>query len=121
MLANLFGNNQGVAQLFLGMFLKLTANIHILGPLAGRGKTRFWCHSERSEESLFDLSPMHREILRFAQNDKRTFSAACSAVPLSEHYKCGFRGSSQKPRTSENEGGAAIGTCQATRSKGKSL
>ena len=47
----------------------------------GCGKTRFWCHSERSEESLFDLSPMHREILRFAQNDKRTFSAACSAVP----------------------------------------
>jgi hypothetical protein len=39
------------------------------------------CHSERSEESLFDLSPMHREILRFAQNDKRTFSPACSAVP----------------------------------------
>src|SRR5258708_12446202 len=43
----------------------------------GCGKTRFWCHSERSEESLFDLNPMHREILRFAQNDKRTFSAAC--------------------------------------------
>src|SRR5271167_4865150 len=56
------------------------------------GKTRFWCHSERSEESLFDLSPMHREILRFAQNDKRTFSAAASAVPKSKgkergHYR----------------------------------
>src|SRR5258707_6286489 len=50
----------------------------------GGGKTRFWCHSERSEESLFDLSPMHREILRFAQNDKRTFSAACEAVPYKE-------------------------------------
>jgi hypothetical protein len=33
MLANLFGNNQGVAQLFLGMFFKLPGNIHILGPL----------------------------------------------------------------------------------------
>jgi hypothetical protein len=46
----------------------------------GCGKIRFWCHSERSEESLFDLSPMHREILRFAQNDKRTFSAASLAA-----------------------------------------
>jgi hypothetical protein len=32
-----------------------------------------WRHSERSEESLFALSPIHREILRFAQNDKRRF------------------------------------------------
>src|SRR5258707_8681823 len=56
----------------------------------GCGKTRFWCHSERSEESLFDLSPMHREILRFAQNDKRTFSAACSAVPRGMQYQRGF-------------------------------
>jgi hypothetical protein len=32
-------------------------------------KPGLWCHSERSEESLFALSPMHREILRFAQND----------------------------------------------------
>jgi hypothetical protein len=30
-----------------------------------------FCHSERSEESLFDLRPgKEREILRFAQNDK---------------------------------------------------
>src|SRR5258708_19704759 len=56
----------------------------------GCGKTRFWCHSERSEESLFDLSPMHREILRFAQNDKRTFSAASSAVPSGGWVLCGF-------------------------------
>jgi hypothetical protein len=27
---------------------------------------------------------MHREILRFAQNDKRTFSAACEAVPYKD-------------------------------------
>src|SRR5260221_1957052 len=50
----------------------------------GCGKTRFWCHSERSEESLFDLSPMHREILRFGQNDKRTFSAGSEAVPYKD-------------------------------------
>jgi hypothetical protein len=50
----------------------------------GCGKSRFWCHSERSEESLFDLSPMHREILRFAQNDKRTFSAASLAADMLE-------------------------------------
>src|SRR5882672_856463 len=55
------------------------------------GKTRFWCHSERSEESLFDLSPMHREILRFAPNDKRTFSAASSAVPYRIENECGFK------------------------------
>ena len=53
------------------------------------GKTRFWCHSERSEESLFDLGPMHREILRFAQNDKRTFSAACEAVPYEDSRNAG--------------------------------
>src|ERR1700730_8730875 len=39
------------------------------------------CHSERSEESLFDLSvskDTRREILRFAQNDiSLSFSAAC--------------------------------------------
>jgi hypothetical protein len=39
-------------------------------------KPAFWCHSERSEESLFDLSPIHTEILRSAQNDRSTFSAA---------------------------------------------
>jgi hypothetical protein len=32
-----------------------------------------WCHSERSEESLFDPSAIHREILRFAQNDREYF------------------------------------------------
>src|SRR5258708_11360697 len=67
----------------------------------GCGKTRFWCHSERSEESLFDLSPMHREILRFAQNDKRTFSGASEAVtykqsrdttwPLAQHFRIQYR------------------------------
>jgi hypothetical protein len=36
-------------------------------------KPNFWCHSKRSQESLFALSPIHREILRFAQNDKRNF------------------------------------------------
>src|SRR5260221_9455327 len=56
----------------------------------GCGKTRFWRHSERSEESLFDLSPMHGEILRFAQNDKRTFSAASSAVTKSPCKQDGF-------------------------------
>jgi hypothetical protein len=30
-----------------------------------------FCHSERSEESLFDLTPQkEREIPRFARNDK---------------------------------------------------
>ena len=48
----------------------------------GCGKIRFLCHSERSEESLLDLSPMHGEILRFAQNDELTFSAASSAATL---------------------------------------
>src|SRR5579864_5086462 len=31
---------------------------------SGRGKTPLFCHSERSEESLFDVSQTHREILR---------------------------------------------------------
>src|SRR6478752_7476581 len=38
------------------------------------------CHSERSEESLFDpsIEKKPREILRFAQNDSGfSFSAAC--------------------------------------------
>jgi len=35
-------------------------------------KGALFCHSERSEESLLDLSARkEREILRFAQNDKR--------------------------------------------------
>jgi len=41
-------------------------------PTIGRQATEnFLCHSERSEESLFDLSreKKSREILRFAQND----------------------------------------------------
>ena len=37
-----------------------------------RLREKYVCHSERSEESLFDLSSMHREILRFAQNDTKT-------------------------------------------------
>jgi len=45
----------------------------------GRGKKVSFCHSERSEESLFDLSIEKKqgEILRFAQNDRVFgFSAA---------------------------------------------
>ena len=44
-----------------------------------------FCHSERSEESLFDLSPgKEREIPRFARNDKRncilrSLKSACTA------------------------------------------
>jgi hypothetical protein len=34
------------------------------------GKSKTVCHSERSEESLFDLSIRSNEILGFAQNDK---------------------------------------------------
>jgi hypothetical protein len=48
----------------------------------GCGKKALVCHSERSEESLFDLSigkEKKGEILRFAQNDRVLgFSAACS-------------------------------------------
>jgi iron complex transport system substrate-binding protein len=37
----------------------------------GCGKSNLFCHSERSEESLFDLSPRKEgEIPRFARNDK---------------------------------------------------
>jgi hypothetical protein len=36
------------------------------------GKSNLFCHSERSEESLFGLSPTkEREIPRFARNDKK--------------------------------------------------
>jgi hypothetical protein len=45
-------------------------------------KKASFCHSERSEESLFDLSigKKQREILRFAQNDNVfSFSGACIA------------------------------------------
>ena len=39
----------------------------------GCGKSNLFCHSERSEESLFGLSPRkEREIPRFARNDKRS-------------------------------------------------
>src|ERR1700688_750436 len=38
----------------------------------GCGKSSQFCHSERSEESLFDLRPRkEREIPRFARNDKK--------------------------------------------------
>ena len=38
---------------------------------AGREEVNLFCHSERGEESLFDLSlRKEREILRFARNDK---------------------------------------------------
>ena len=38
----------------------------------GCGKSDLFCHSERSEESLFDLSPRKEgEIPRFARNDKK--------------------------------------------------
>jgi len=38
---------------------------------SGCGKGSLFCHSERREESLFDLSPRkEREIPRFARNDK---------------------------------------------------
>src|ERR1700674_1998005 len=38
----------------------------------GCGKSSLFCHSERSEESLFDLTPRNeREIPRFARNDKK--------------------------------------------------
>jgi len=39
----------------------------------GRGNNYLFCHSERSEESLFDVSTENkqRQILRFAQTDKR--------------------------------------------------
>jgi hypothetical protein len=45
------------------------------------GKSHLFCHSERSEESLFDVnSKKEREISRFARNDKKvgTFSASSS-------------------------------------------
>jgi putative membrane protein insertion efficiency factor len=39
----------------------------------GRGKSDFFYHSERSEESLFGLSPRKEgEIPRFARNDKKS-------------------------------------------------
>src|SRR6202140_5578366 len=39
----------------------------------GCGKSSLFCHSERSEESLFDLTPgREREIPRSARNDKRS-------------------------------------------------
>jgi hypothetical protein len=43
-----------------------------ISALTGCGKTYHFCHSERSEESLFDLKVENkeREILRSAQNDK---------------------------------------------------
>jgi hypothetical protein len=46
-----------------------------------RGK--MFCHSERSEESLFDLSVKKQgEILRFAQNDNTlSFTADESPTP----------------------------------------
>jgi hypothetical protein len=55
-------------------------NAHRLNRLP---KMYLFCHSERSEESLFDCKykkTKKREILRFAQNDKTVgFSAACEA------------------------------------------
>jgi hypothetical protein len=46
-------------------------------------KKFLFCHSERSEESLFDLtSQKEREIPRFAQKRQKAwavFSAACEA------------------------------------------
>ena len=50
-----------------GAIVHLFCNVNpatIAGSLGGCGKTQVGCHSERSEESLFGLSPVHREILR---------------------------------------------------------
>jgi hypothetical protein len=58
---------------------------------AGCGKNGFFCHSERSEESLFDLSlRKEREIPRSARNDKMmegAFSAACLAATFRDLKK----------------------------------
>src|SRR5665213_809665 len=60
-------------------------------------KKYLFCHSERSEESLFDCEykrTKEREILRFAQNDKTAgFSATCEASvkKLSLRVAPGFR------------------------------
>src|ERR1700680_3099938 len=79
----------------------------------GCGKTRFWCHSERSEESLFDLSSMHREILRFAQNDKRTFSAASQSRIHSAYF------TARPNRLGKKPGSTAILGCVPFLSAGK--
>src|ERR1700739_2642317 len=53
---------------------------YVLG-IARTVADRVSCHSERSEESLFGVSPTHRKILRFAQNDKiREFFACLEAA-----------------------------------------
>src|SRR4029077_12637173 len=53
-------------------------------------KPRSFCHSERSEESLFDLAPGNeREIPRFARNDKiNRFCEPClTATQSAETYR----------------------------------
>jgi len=51
------------------------------------------CHSERSEESLFDpsIEKKPREILRFAQNDSGlSFSATCEAATHEDCLRARF-------------------------------
>jgi len=50
----------------------------------------FFGHSERSEESLFDLGRKHREILRFAQNDTST-SCSVHSGRLTDAHPDGSR------------------------------
>jgi hypothetical protein len=67
--------------------------VHCHCGFTASGENALFCHSERSEESLFDLNIRKKqgEILRFTQNDGvLSFSAAylaaglvnnCSATP----------------------------------------
>ncbi len=49
-----------------------TLDCAVIATLTGCAKIRQFCHSERSEESLFLFKRIRTgEILRFAQNDKR--------------------------------------------------
>jgi hypothetical protein len=55
--------------------------------LTGCGKSDLFCHSERSEESLFDLSPRKEgEIPRFARNDKKVGAFSASSEACHTYY-----------------------------------
>jgi hypothetical protein len=73
----------------------------------GCEKSDFFCHSERSEESLFDLSPRKEgEIPRFARNDKKGGHFFRKLSSLS-----GFFVHGSEPRQAEVADPGPVGAC----------
>src|ERR1700674_3115482 len=90
-----------------------------LNRLRKKGPTPF-CHSERSEESLFLFMELNRrEILRFAQNDKINyfFRSLFSLSVLNSAVKLVHRALSRKLPNPDSPAAAGPSYCQVAGAK----